>query len=342
MKKIFLVLLVLVLLLAFVGCRRDSARGGDRIRIMVSHVGPPGCARDVGSHMIGEALERMFPGQFEVQVYPAGQLGGQREQIEGMQQNAFQVSVNPIAYLGGFVPVVTMLSSPFWLPEDYDDLQELYKSPEIKGLFDTTIPSNFYTFNLYHDGYCHYTATRPLNHPNDVRGLRVRVMASPILMFQAETLGATPITMDWGETYSALQTGVIDGQDNPITNTYDMRLHEVLTHFTLTYHTTVEEAVYVNKDFFDNLSSQHQAGFLDAVEEGRIAANATTHRLTAEAIADMRSRGTVFIELTPAQRQPWIDATAPVRAFSRNNFPDADGARHFDNITAAIQRITSR
>ena len=340
MKKIFLVLLVLILLMAFVGCRRDSAQAG-KITVMVSHVGPPGCARDLGSHRMGEVLEQRFPGQFEFQVYPAGQLGGQREQIEGMQQGAFQISVNPTAYVGGVVPVVTMHGSPFWLPENYDDLQELYKSPEFKALLDTTIPFGFYTFDLYHDGYCHYTAKKPLNVPGDVRGLKVRVMGSPILVFQAETLGATPITMAWGETYSALQTGTIDGQDNPITNTYDMMLHEVLTHFTLTYHTTVEEAIYVNKDFFDNLSSEHKAGLLHAIEEGRLVANATTHRLTAEAIADMRSKGIVFIELNPQQRQVWIDALAPVREFARNSFPTFNGAKLFDDITAAIARITA-
>ena len=340
-KRIFLVALVMILVMVFVACSgKKETKQASKIKIMVSHVGPPGCARDVGSHKIGEVLEKKFPGQFELQVYPSGQLGSQREQIEGMQQGAFQVSVNPTAYVGGVVPVITMLGTPFWYPENYDKLQELYKTPEVKALFDTTIPFGFYTFDLYHDGYCHYTAKKPLNVPADVKGLKVRVMGSPILMFQAETLGATPITMNWGETYSALQTGVIDGQDNPITNTYDQKLHEVLTHFTLTYHTTVEEAVYVNKKFFDNLSAEHQKGFLEAVAEGRLAANATTIRLTGEAITDMKSKGIVFIELNPQQRQVWIDATAPVRDFARNNFPTFNGDKLFDGISAAIKRVS--
>ena len=348
MKKTILVAFVIVLALALVACSgkkegdASKAAKASKITVKVSHVGPPGCARDVGSHKIGEIMEKKFPGKFEFQVYPSGQLGGQREQIEGMQQGAFEISVNPTAYVGGVVPVITMLGTPFWYPEKYEKLMELFKSPEVKNLFDQTIPFGFYTFNLYHDGYCHYTAKKPLNVPGDVKGLKVRVMASPILMFQAQTLGATPITMAWGETYSALQTGTIDGQDNPITNTYDQKLHEVVKFFTLTYHTTVEEAVYVNKKFFDNLSEEYKKGLLEAIEEGRLAANATTHRLTDEAVKDMKTKGITFIELTPEKRQLWIDATAPVRDFARNNYANVGGDKLFDGITAAIKRISAK
>ena len=111
---------------------------GDKIVMKISHVSSPGSARDLACQKLAEVVEEMTEGQVECQIYPSSQLGGPRDQVDGAQFGTIECVVVPTSYLGGTVPMLTLLDTPYLLPEDPEQLFELYQSDAIKALLDTT------------------------------------------------------------------------------------------------------------------------------------------------------------------------------------------------------------
>ena len=166
----------------------------------------------------------------------------------------------------------------------------MYQSDAIRSLLDTTEEKGIKTLTIWQTGYKQYTANKPLLDPSEMQGLKVRVMNSPILFECARQLGADAITMDFGETYGALQNGAINGQDNPIDTIFDMKFHEVQSDITLTNHSTLDQMVMVNKAWFEGLDPEIQ----EAIEEGVRQAS----RVCLEATLDLIEKDTELILAT--------------------------------------------
>lgn len=320
--------------------KTDNAKKQDKIVMKISHVAAPGSERDRGSQKVKEVVEQLTNGRVECQVYPASQLGGQRDQVEGVQFGDIEMGVLPTAYLGGFQPLITLLDTPFLLPEDYEQLFELYQSDAIRELLNTTEEKGIKTLGVWQTGYKVYTANKPLLDPSDMKGLKVRVMNSPILFEQAKVLGADGITMDFGETYSALQNKALDGQENPIPLNYDMKFHEVQTDITLTNHSSLDQLVMVNKKWFEGLDKDIQDAIIEGVRQGaRECLDYTRDSVEKYSNEILATGKTKIHELTPEQRQKWMDALKPVQEFARNSQGER-GKELYDAIKAEADRIT--
>lgn len=311
----------------------------DKIVMKISHVSSPGSARDLGSLKVKEVVEELTGGRVEGQVYPASQLGGQRDQVEGVQFGNIEMVIVPTSYLGGTQPLMTLLDTPFLLPEDSEQLYELYNSEAMKELFATTEENGIITLAIWQTGYKQYSANKPLLDPSEMKGLKVRVMNSPILFEQAKILGADGITMDFGETYSALQNKAIDGQENPIDTIYDMKFHEVQTDITLTNHSTLDQMVMVNKDWFEGLDKEVQDAIIEGVRQaGRVCLEAT-NELIEEYTEEILATGKTNIhELNDEQKAKWREALTPVQEFARTSQGDR-GTELYDLIKAESDRI---
>ncbi|MCP8615262.1 TRAP transporter substrate-binding protein [Salirhabdus salicampi] len=345
--KVFLKFTLLaVLILSLVACANDSSGSngsgggdGETIVMKLSHVGAPGSPRDLGAKKFKEVVESETNGNVKVEIYPASQLGGQREQVEGVQFGDIEMVVVPTAYLGGTQPLITLLDTPFFLPEDKDKLLELYKTDAFKDILATTEDVGIKTLGLWHTAYKHFSANKPLLTPDDFNGLKFRVMASPILIEQDKALGVTPITMDFSETYSALQSGAIDGQENPIVTSFDMKFHEVQTDFTLTSHGVLDQMVMVNKNWYEELSEDIQAAIVKGYEEGLKEVVSKTYSLVDEYSQKMEEQGVTLHELTPDQRQALVDAVKSVKEFARNEYADQGGDKLFDALEKEIENL---
>ena len=322
------------------GSTEAEAPSGDKIVMKISHVSSPGSARDLGCQKLAEVVEEMTGGRVEAQIYPSSQLGGQRDQVEGAQFGTIECVVVPTSYLGGTCPMMTLLDTPYLLPDDPEQLYELYQSDAIKSLRDTTTEKGILTMAIWQTGYKVWSANKPLLDPADMKGLKVRVMNSPILFKQAEVLGATGITMDFGETYGALQNKALDGQENPIDTIYDMKFHEVQTDITKTNHSGLDQVVLINKAWYDGLDADIQEAITQGVKQGgRVCLEETLALAEKDEKLIADTGKTAIHELDDEQKAAWRTAMVPVQEYARTS-QGAEGEKIYDAIVAARKEIT--
>lgn len=324
-KKALAVFLALTLMASlFAGCANNAPQPGDtgtkepadsgqKIVMKIAHAAKPGSARDQGAVRIKEVVEKETNGKVEVQLYPASQLGGGKDLIEGMQMSTIEMVILPSSFLGGFAPLTTIMDLPFFFPEDYKKMMELEAGPAGQKLRATTEEIGVKTLDIWHTGYKGFSAQTTLRKPADFKGLKFRVMPSPIQIAQYEAMSATPINMEFSECYNALQSGAIDGQENPIDTTYDMKFHEVQKTFTLSRHGVLDQFIMVSKDWFEKLPADIQAAVLKGVEEGRQVAIEKTHETEEIGLAAFKEKGLEIVELTADERAAFMEATKGVK-----------------------------
>lgn len=323
-KKAIAVFMVLALMASiFAGCssgakqtgetNANPAASGEKMVIKIAHAAKPGSARDQGAVRIKEVVEKETNGKVEVQIYPASQLGGGKDLIEGMQMGTIEMVILPSSFLGGFEPLTTIMDLPFFFPEDYKKMVELEAGPAGQKLKATTDDIGVKTLDIWHTGYKGFSAQTPLRKPEDFKGLKFRVMPSPIQIAQYEVMGGTPINMEFSECYNALQTGAIDGQENPIDTTYDMKFQEVQKTFTLSRHGVLDQFIMASKDWFEKLPEDIKTALLKGVEEGRQVALEKTHETEEVGLAAFKEKGLEIIELTPEERAAFVEATKSVK-----------------------------
>lgn len=332
LKKGMVLILILVMVLSLAACS-SSGNGGEtsgeadtqqeQYVMKIAHAAMPGSARHQGAEKIKEVVESETEGQVKVEIYPASQLGSGREQIEGMQAGTIEMVILPSAFLGGFEPLVTALDLPFFYPDEVDKLLELEKSDAMKMLLSKTEDEGIKCLALWHTGYRQFTSKpRPLTSPEAFKGLKFRSMPSPIQVKMYEVYGGTPITMPFSETYSALQTGAIDGQDNPITTNYDMKFYEVQKYMTLTRHGLLDQVIMVGKDWFEDLPENIQNAIIKGVQEGQEVCLSRIKENEAKYLKAMKDSGLEVIELTDEQRTAFVEASAQVKQFYIEKYGD--------------------
>ncbi|MCL2853299.1 MAG: TRAP transporter substrate-binding protein [Defluviitaleaceae bacterium] len=309
--------------------------------IRLGHHARPGSARDIGSHFFKDFIEERLPGS-EVHIFPAGQLGTGPEQMQQLQLGALEIGVHPSTFLGGIQPLTSILDVPWLLPTDFDDLMELYhESAAGEALKATTLEVGIRTLTIWHDGYSHWTANRPLASLEDFNGLVVRVMPSPMRIAMTDRLGGTAINMDWGEVYNAMLTGAVDSHENPLAIITDARIHEVQSDLTFTNHNTLEQFFMVSEIWWQGLPEHVQDTIIEGAFLGKPVAAAEVVRLDIEAIDMMEEEGMSFHTLPEAELQRWKEATYLVR----QDFVDAFGepaAELLAIFEQEIDRITNR
>lgn len=202
----------------------------------LAHSAAPGESRDVGAHKMADLLNGHNSCGLKVQVYPSSQLGGSNDMIQLLQLGSVEATLLPASFLVGFQPLLGLLDLPYYLPDDPQKLLKVHHSQAMKDLLATTTSKGIVSLGIWHTGYKEWTGPRPMVKPEDFKGLTARVMPSQVLVEQNRLLGLQNVSMNFGETYSALQNGTIQAQDNPITLIYAMKFYEVQKYMTTKVH----------------------------------------------------------------------------------------------------------
>ena len=197
--------------------------------------------------------------------------------------------------------------------DDYKDLhnvtqgrigQQLFKKLDSKGIIGLAYWDN---------GFKQMSANKPLRTPADFRGLKMRIQSSKVLDGQMRALGATPQIMAFSEVYQALQTGVVDGTENPPSNLYTQKMHEVQKYLTLSDHGVVEYAVIVNKKFWEGLPADIRTTLEGAMKDATAYTNDIAKQQNDEALEKVKASGkTQIITLTPDEKKAWKKAVLKV------------------------------
>lgn len=268
--------------------------------LTIGHVLPDGDPRDLGADKVAEMMSSSQTCPMQAQVFAGASLCSHTDCIEQAQTGALQMTVMPASFAVGFQPLIGILDFPFFWPRDRDKLLEVEGSPAMEDLLATMDDVGIKALDVWHTGYKIWTANKPLKEPEDFAGLKTRVMPSRILQTEAELLGMTATTFPFTEVYSALQSGAIDAQANPIPTTWQMKFHEVQGFAAMTNHGLLEQLVMVNKGWWDGLSQACQAELQQAVEAGEEVTREATYKQIDQALEDFRAAGVELVEVPEA------------------------------------------
>jgi C4-dicarboxylate-binding protein DctP len=304
--------------------------------IKFSHVVAPDTPKGKGAEKFKELADKYTNGKARIEVYANSSLYKDKEEVEALQLGAVQMLAPSLAKFGPLgVREFEVFDLPYILPTK-EALRKITEGPIGKKLFAKLDPKGITGLAYWDNGFKIMSANRPLHTPADFSGLKMRIQSSKVLEAQIRALGAIPQVMAFSDVYQALQTGVVDGTENPPSNMYTQKMHEVQKHATLSNHGYLGYAVIVNKSFWDNLPADIRSGLEKAMAEATIYANNISEQENDQAIVEMRKSGkTTFYELTPQEQAAWHKALEPVTAEMASRVSKGL-ITEFQNATAAV------
>ena len=276
------------------------------IVIKFSHVVAPQTPKGKAADKFKELAEKYTNGKVKVEVYPNSQLYKDKEEVEALQLGAVQMLAPSLAKFG---PLGAKEFEAFDLPFIFEDRNALRKVTEGeigKSLLKKLDSKGILGLAYWDNGFKIMSANRPLKSLDDFLGLKMRIQSSKVLEAQMKALGALPQVMAFSEVYQALQTGVVDGTENPPSNMYTQKMYEVQKHATMSRHGYLGYAVIVNKKFWEGLPADVRASLEKAMAEATVFANDIAQKENDDSLAAMKESGkTEFYELTPEEKKAW-------------------------------------
>ena len=232
----------------------------------LGHIADPENPYAKGAEKFAQLVKEKTGGKVEVQVFPSSQLGNQRDLVEGTQFGTIDFTMTSTAVLGNFLPQAAVFDLPFI----FRDVQHAYKALDTVGMEIAQKLQGMKLLAYYENGVRHMTnSKRPIRKPEDMKGLKIRVMEQPIYIEMIKALGGNPTPMAFGELFTALQQGVVDGQENPAAHIYTARFFEVQKYISLTAHTYSAEPMLVSLAAWNKLPKDLQEKIQSAANESR-------------------------------------------------------------------------
>lgn len=227
------------------------------VTLKLGHIAEPENPYGQGADHFANLVKERTKGEVIIQVYPSSQLGNQRDLVEGLTFGTVDMTLTGTAVLGNFIPEVAVFDLPFI----FRDIPHAYKSLDTVGmdLCKKGEGRGMMTLAIWENGVRHMTNNkRPIKTPEDMKGLKMRVMEQPVYIEMMKALGASPTPMAMSELYTALQKGVIDGQENPLAHIATKRFYEVQKYISLSGHTYASEPLLISTSSWKKLSPEQQ------------------------------------------------------------------------------------
>ena len=282
------------------------------IVLKVGHVQPESDGMHKQWLFFKEQIEKRSNGEIQVQIHPNGELGSDRELTEAVQMGELTMTTATSSPVAAFVADLFILDVPFsfnsrtdvWGALDGELGEHLEKKMLERGLLNLGFAEN---------GFRNTTnSTRPIRTPADLKGIKIRTMENPVHLAAWRALGANPTPMSYGEVFTALQQGTIDGQENPYAQISHMKFFEVQKYCTDTQHLYSVYINFMNREFFNKLSPEHQKLIVEIGREQALFQRKLAEELTNEAEKIIKDSGkTEMIYLTNEERAAFRIASGP-------------------------------
>jgi C4-dicarboxylate-binding protein DctP len=273
------------------------------IVIKFSHVVAESTPKGKGALKFKELAEQRSKGRVKVEVYPNSSLFKDGEEMEALQLGSVQLLAPSLAKFG---PLGVREFEVFDLPYIFDNYAELHKvtdGPVGASLFRRLEGKGIVGLAYWDNGFKVMSANKPIRTPADYKGLKMRIQSSKVLGDEMKALGAIPQVMAFSEVYQALQTGVVDGTENPPSNFYTQKMHEVQKYLAVTDHGYLGYAVIANKKFWDGLPADIRTTLQGAMKDATSYADEIAQKENEEALAAVKKSGkTQVITLTAAEK----------------------------------------
>jgi C4-dicarboxylate-binding protein DctP len=282
-----------------------------------------------------EYVEKATNGSIKVEIFPAGQFGNDADTMTGLRLGTLELAVAHDGAIATAYKPIGILGIPF-LYANHEHAWRVYDSPWLKGFSDDMIKkSGIRLLSLADNGVRHFTnSKRPIHNPDEMKGLKIRVQPSPVFQTLVSALGASPSAIPWAELPTALQQGVVDGQENGVTNIIAASLYQYQKYITLDGHVWSVHGYLINEKFYQGLTPVERK----AVEEATKIATDIHRKMTSDqdknAKETLTKLGMEVTELTPAELGQFRNlAQPPVKAWAEKEI----GKQYVDDLFKAIE-----
>lgn len=307
----------------------------DPIIIKYSHVVAVDTPKGQAALKFKELAEKLLPGKVEVQVFPNSQLFGDGKEMEALLLGDVQILAPSLSKFGKYTKKLQVFDLPF-LFDDVEAVDRFQNSAKGQELLNSMEGKGIVGLGFLHNGMKQFSANVPLRTPADAKGLKFRIQASDVLEAQFKAVGANPQKIAFAEVYQALQSGVVDGAENPWSNIYTKKFYEVQKYITESDHGILDYMVVANENWWKGLPEDIRKGLTEAMKQSIAYGN----KIAMTEDTDYRAKvidakKAEVIKLTKAEKEQWRDAMKPV-------WSQFEGEIGKDLIDAALQANTGK
>ncbi len=283
------------------------------IVIKFSHVVADKTPKGQGALKFKELAEKKFPGRVQVQVFPSSQLFGDAKELEALLLGDVQLIAPSLSKFDRYTKKIQLFDLPF-LFDDIAAVDRFQSGPQGQSLLTAMTGRGFRGLGYWHNGMKQLSSNKDkLTRPEDIKGLKFRIQASDVLEEQFRALGANPQKMAFAEVYQALQTGVVDGQENTWSNIYSQKFFEVQKTIAETNHGVIDYMVVTNAKWWDGLPADIRTGLSEAMAEATVHSNKLADTFNQEDRKKIGEAGKAKLQaLTKDDIAAWRKAMEPV------------------------------
>lgn len=285
--------------------------------------------KGIAAQVLMKRVNAEMDGKMCMQVFPNSTLYKDEQVIEAMLRGDVQMAAPSLSLFESITKAYRLFDLPFMF-KNIKAVDAFQASEAGQKMKSAMVRRGVVGLEFWHNGMKQISANRPLIQPGDAKGLKFRVQPSDVLVAQMEALGASPQPMAFSEVYGALQTGVVDGQENSWSNIYGQKFHEVQDGITETNHGIIDYMLIASVDFLNSLDPAVKDKLLKIVHDVTVERNAAVGEVDNVARKSILDAGAAIRELTPEQRQAWVDAMKPVW----KKFADQVGQENIDAAQA--------
>lgn len=280
--------------------------------LKIAEIHPAGYPTVVAQESMGKKLEEATDGELKFKMFAGGVLGSEKEVVEQVQIGAVQMTRVSLGTVGPVVPDVNVFNMPF-IFRDTAHMRAVIDGEIGQEILDKITDSEFNMVGLaWMDGGVRNLYTKkPVRSIEDLKGMKIRVMGNPLFIDTLDAMGANGIAMDFGELFSALQTGVVDGAENNPPSMLEQNHYRSAKYYTLTGHLILPEPIVMSKTTWNELTPEQQVLVKKYAHEAQLEERKLWDEKSASSEAKLKEAGVEFIEV---DKKPFYDATAPVRA----------------------------
>lgn len=299
-----------VVLAAVLGIGRAADIRAAEFDLVEAHTSPPDHPYTLGMVRYAELVKQRTNGRVAIQIHHSRELGDERQVVEGLQLGTIHLTVTSTGPLGGFVPEMNVVDLPF-LFRDGGHAYKVLDGDIGRSLLNRFDAVGIKGLAFWENGFRHITtAKKPIREPNDMRGLKIRVMENKVHQAAFRQLGSDATPMAWGEVFTSLQQGLLDAQENPIPIIYTFKLYEVQKFLSLTGHVYSPAPVLMSKKTWDRMPPGIQKIMLDTAVEVATYQRGLIHEQERKQIGELRAKGMTVIE--NPDRAAFREAMKPV------------------------------
>lgn len=296
----------------------------DSYTIKFGHVISVNDSQNKGYNLFADLINKRSDGRITVQVYPDSQLGGEREMIEATQFGDIEMTAPSVGVLANFNKSLEVFDFPFI----FEDAQTAYKVLDSElgdELLDGLEESGLVALGWGENGFRNLAMVDgTVRTPDDMEGIKLRTMQVPMHIAYWKSVGAAPTPLPFPEVFTSLQQGVVDGVENPYELLYSARFTEPAHYLTETRHIYDPEVILISKKFYDSRSPEDQKIIQDAADEAIAKIRSLKMNVSDKIRSDIEAAGGTVTDLTPEERQQWIDSAIP---FYKDNASKVDTAK---------------